>query len=59
MIPQNYICPLCQSQGEWFYNIQFQKCSGCQSIFRCPKFFISAQKEKLRYEEHNNDVQDT
>lgn len=59
MESQNYTCPLCYSNGVDFYSQQFQKCSGCHSIFRCPEFFISPEKEKSRYEEHNNDVEDT
>jgi SAM-dependent methyltransferase len=55
---EKYLCPLCHSTWESFYNEQFQKCSGCQSIFRCPEFFITPDKEKSRYEEHNNDIQD-
>ena len=55
---QKYCCPLCSSNWESFYNEQFRKCSGCQSIFRVPEFFISPEKEKLRYQEHNNDVED-
>ena len=58
MQSQIHICPLCQSNGEEFYNQQFQKCSRCQSIFRCPEFFISATKEQARYKEHNNDIND-
>jgi len=55
---QQYICPLCQSQGKPFYNHDFQKCTWCESIFRCPELFISVEKEKARYEEHNNDILD-
>lgn len=58
MSSQKNKCPLCQSNGEEFYNQQFKKCSGCQSIFRCPEFFISSTKEQARYEEHNNDIND-
>ena len=57
MTLQKHSCPLCHSGGDPFYNEQFQKCSGCQSVFRCPEFFVSPDKEKSRYEEHNNDVQ--
>jgi hypothetical protein len=53
-----HTCPLCLSSAESFYSLQFQKCSTCQSVFRCPEFFLSAEKEKSRYQEHNNDVQD-
>lgn len=54
---KKYNCPLCQWNSNIFYNEQFQKCSQCESIFRCPEFFISSSEEKARYQEHNNDVQ--
>lgn len=56
---QECICPLCNSQGAPFQNVQFRKCSWCQSVFRCPEFFMSLGKEKARYEEHNNDIKNT
>lgn len=59
MTSQKNNCPLCCSESESFYNEQFRKCPGCKSIFRVPDFFISPEKEKLRYEEHNNDIEDT
>lgn len=55
---QKYICPLCQGNGEFFHNKNFQKCIRCQGVFRCPEYFMSPDKEKARYGEHNNDVQD-
>jgi len=58
MISKKYICPLCSSYGEDFYNEGFQKCPECKSIFRCPKYFLNSEDEKSRYKEHNNDVHD-
>lgn len=58
MNQSKYICPLCHSPGEQFYSEQFQKCSSCQSVFRCNDFFPDSQQEKSRYEEHNNDIHD-
>ncbi len=55
----SYTCPLCNSYSTQFYNQEFQKCSVCTSIFRCKEYFLSAEKEKLRYESHNNDVEDS
>lgn len=31
----------------------------CESIFRCKEYFLPAEEEKLRYENHNNDVRDS
>lgn len=58
MTQAHNICPLCQCEGEEFYSPQFKKCSGCKSIFRLKKYFISASDEQSRYEEHNNDITD-
>lgn len=59
MATQKHNCPLCHSDSKIFYNQQFRQCSVCQGIFRCPEYFLSPEKEKSRYEEHNNDVLDT
>ena len=56
---QKHICPLCDSLGEDFYNDQFQKCTGCWSIFRKKEYYPLSDEEKSRYEEHNNDITDT
>jgi len=58
MNQSRYICPLCHSPGEQFYSEQFQKCNECESIFRIPNFWITSEKEKARYQEHNNNIQD-
>lgn len=54
-----HLCPLCNSASEVFFDEQFFKCTTCHSIFRSSKYFLSPEKEKCRYEEHNNDVHDT
>lgn len=53
-----HTCPLCHSKGKEFYSPQFQKCSGCQSVFKLKEYFISPIEEQTRYEEHNNDITD-
>ena len=54
-------CTLCNSQTSLFYKnnnrIYFQ-CIRCSSVLLHPKFFLSPEKEKERYEEHNNNVED-
>lgn len=55
--PEKYYCPLCYWDSWEFYSEQFRKCNWCTSIFRCSKYFISPEKEKLRYQEHNNDIE--
>lgn len=51
-------CPLCHSNSTDYYSQEFKKCSLCESIFRIPKYFLSPEQEKARYEHHNNDVTD-
>ena len=58
MAQEKYTCPLCQSQSIPFHSEHFRKCSGCQSVFRSKKYFITREKEQARYEKHNNDITD-
>lgn len=53
-------CLLCNSSEVHVVpnSIQFYTCHHCKSTFRDPKFFVSTAAEKLRYEKHNNDVED-
>ena len=53
-----YECSLCKNTWEDFYNNNFLYCSTCQSISRKLEFFLSPEKEKERYEQHNNDIYD-
>lgn len=39
--------------------MQYNRCSGCCSILLDPNMHLSIEKEKERYEEHNNDVEDS
>lgn len=58
MIP----CILCDSSRTTaIYNHNshfFLSCHHCGSIFRAPSNFLSAEEEKTRYLNHNNDVND-
>lgn len=51
-------CPLCdtvlESKADRYYFI----CSQCGAYVKDKQFYISSEEEKLRYEEHNNDVDD-
>jgi SAM-dependent methyltransferase len=51
-------CPLCQSIGAPFHGRELYLCSRCCGIFRLPAFWLSPAAEKMRYETHNNDVND-
>jgi SAM-dependent methyltransferase len=52
-------CILCQNSVDVFKNIkdrEYFKCSSCHSIMLNPKNYPCSEKEKQRYEEHKNDV---
>ena len=53
-------CPLCGSHGTEFYkskkSVYFQ-CTNCSGIFMDNKLRPDSEMEKLRYEEHINDVE--
>ncbi len=54
-------CPLCSSGTipfDEFRGRQYYRCLRCHSILLDPKMRLSKEKEKNRYEEHNNDVED-
>jgi len=51
-------CPLCHNPASPFHKDEFFQCSVCVGIFRAPDYFPSAEREKARYEEHHNDVND-
>jgi len=58
MAQKNYLCPLCNSEGNSFYKQQFYKCSWCKSVFRSKEYFACSKSEKTRYESHNNNIND-
>ena len=51
-------CPLCNHCGEVFYQDLFFCCKECSGIFKAKKFLPTPEEEKMRYEQHNNDVTD-
>ena len=53
------ICTLCSSalinkKDEYYYN-----CDTCKAIVKDEKYYLAAEEEKVIYETHNNDVNDT
>ena len=54
-------CPLCAGLGKEFYRFKkrlYWQCSTCSGIFMDKNLRPNANEEKLRYEEHINDVED-
>jgi len=51
-------CPLCDSVLEKKMNECFFRCETCFSLVKDKKYYMSPEKEKARYETHNNDVND-
>ncbi len=54
-------CSLCGSETSLFSEVQermFFKCCKCEGILLHPSYFLSADKEKTRYQLHQNDVTD-
>lgn len=55
-------CSLCYSEAALFSKVnqkQYYKCSGCSSVLLNSAHYLPREEEKKRYEEHNNDVDDT
>lgn len=52
------ICPLCSTATDRTVAPHLYACPTCEGVFRAPSQFVSAQAEKERYLEHNNDVND-
>lgn len=53
------LCPLCKSDSQPFFKKDYYCCNNCQGIFVPESSFLSAENEKARYEEHNNDENDS
>ena len=51
-------CTLCLSVLTNKINEQFFNCNTCKAIVKDKKFYLSTEEEKIRYEAHNNDVND-
>ncbi|MBS3777581.1 MAG: hypothetical protein KGY70_20475, partial [Bacteroidales bacterium] len=61
MIKRKQPCILCGSETTFFRvarKRRYFQCSGCSSVMMDPQDYVSIQKEKARYETHNNDVND-
>lgn len=53
------VCPLCFSKASKFFAVKersFYQCSQCLGVFVPSVYFLSPQKEKERYQVHENDV---
>lgn len=54
------LCPLCSGSGDIFYKFKkhlYFQCTNCSGIFMDERLRPEASEEKLRYEEHINDVE--
>ena len=52
------LCPLCLNSSIPFYKDEFYLCSCCEGIFRPAVKLLDNEKEKERYENHENDSND-
>ena len=54
-------CPLCGSPSFFlllFRKTEYLRCSNCLGVFMNPSYRPSPEREKERYEKHNNDIYD-
>ncbi len=51
-------CPLCQGASQAVYDNLFYRCKECTGIFRVKEEHLTPEKEKQRYDLHNNDIFD-
>lgn len=52
-------CRLCHTPSEKAYeNTQFFECQMCKGLVRFPEFLLSREKEKARYDLHQNNPED-
>jgi hypothetical protein len=54
-------CCLCDNRAELFFKTpdkEYYRCGRCSAIFLAPEYHVSREDEKIRYEQHNNDVED-
>lgn len=54
------LCPLCNCSSRIFYQFKtklYHQCENCSAIFMDKSLILNADNERLRYEEHNNDVE--
>jgi SAM-dependent methyltransferase len=54
-------CILCHGPAKPFFEAppkKYYQCGQCSAIFLDPVCYVSKEDERLRYQEHNNDVED-
>lgn len=51
-------CPLCESQNYTSMNNEFNLCSNCHGIFKRNDLLLDTNKEKERYDLHENNAND-
>jgi SAM-dependent methyltransferase len=54
-------CILCNSESSLFARYreaEYHRCLNCRAVFMDPAFHPSAERERERYEKHNNDIND-
>lgn len=51
-------CPLCSNSGDAIQGTEFHLCNECRGFYRHIRFLPDIEREKARYEHHNNDVHD-
>jgi len=52
------LCLLCKTAAPAFFKDVYYLCPECGGIFRPERLLLSPEREKARYETHNNDVND-
>ncbi len=55
---KNRICLLCSCKADKVKDDVYYSCLKCKAIFLDQKLLLSPEKEKRRYKEHNNNVND-
>ncbi len=54
-------CSLCSAVTKFYANFRdkdYYRCLNCLSVMMDPAFFLTPAEEKMRYDQHNNDVND-
>jgi hypothetical protein len=55
-------CPLCKNSNTLFYHQDdvrsYRQCQNCRLIFVPPKYYLSPEDEKKRYDNHENEPDD-
>jgi len=60
-LKNNIKCRLCGSGAELIFHFRgrnYYRCGSCCIVLMGEEFFLSEEEEKLRYEQHNNDIND-